>query len=206
MQGHAMKTFSAVPKIWGSMPPWGKLSYVKQILSVFAVVVVVTGLTSCDPLDDPTPGSGGGNVPAELVGAWEYGYMDFDFWENYEEGRWAGRNAGPMREAMIFYGNGEARYYRYLFAFNLYEELIDCTGPVKFHDDGTFTFSPRQGRKRFHDFRHSSNSKDRALTSSELQDPKIAGKRGYTYIGDSDPPALQIKVPSSAPYNWYKKY
>jgi hypothetical protein len=58
---------------------------------------------------------------------------------------------------------------------------------------------------RFYDTRHSSNNVDRALTSAELADAKLAGTRGYTYIGKSDPPAIQITVPGSAPYNWYKK-
>ncbi len=155
---------------------------------------------SVDPKQTPRT-----EVPDELVGAWEHGYIDFEFWENYVEGQYAGRYAVPSREAMIFYKNGEARFYRYEFARNMYEELIDCTGTVAFHGDGTFTFYPIKGRKRFNDFNHAANSRDRALTSEELKAPKLAGKRGYQYIGDNDPPAIQITVPGSAPYRWYKK-
>lgn len=144
-------------------------------------------------------------VPDELVGAWEHGYIDFTFWENYKEGYYAGRNAVPSREAMIFYKNGEAKFYRYEFGFNMYEELIDCTGTVSFNSDGTFTFYPVKGRKRFFDTQHSANNKDRALTATELASSKIAGKRGYVYNGSSAPPSIKITVPGSAPYNWYKK-
>jgi hypothetical protein len=72
--------------------------------------------------------------------------------------------------------------------------------------DATFTFYPVKGRKRFYDTRHPANSKDRALTGTELNAPKLAGKRRYDYLASSDPVALRITVPSSAPYNWYKKY
>lgn len=144
-------------------------------------------------------------VPDEMVGAWEHGYIDFVFWENYKEGYWAGRNAIPSREAMVFKKNGEAKFYRYEFGFNMYEELIDCTGTVSFNNDGTFTFYPVKGRKRFFDTQYSANNKDRALTATELASPEIAGKRGYVYNGSSIPPSIKITVPGSAPYNWYKK-
>ena len=144
-------------------------------------------------------------IPAEFVGAWENGRIDLVFWENYREGYYAGRNATPSREVMIIYKNGEAKFYRYEFAFGVYEELIDCTGTVNFNDDGTFTFHPVKGRKRYYNTRYSGNNKDRALTDAELTQPKLAGKRGYEYIGASDPPAIRITVPGSAPYNWYKK-
>ncbi len=169
-----------------------------------SLLLLVIGMLSCTP-DDSAPLQRT-EVPDELVGAWEHGYIDFEFWENYQEGYYAGQYATPSREAMIFYKNGDARFYRYEFARNLYEELIDCTGTVTFNEDGTFTFYPQQGRKRFHDFSHDSNSVDRALSSEELADAKIAGTRGYIYIGESTPPAIQITVPGSAPYNWYKKY
>jgi hypothetical protein len=143
-------------------------------------------------------------VPAELVGAWEHGALDFTLWENYKTGYYAGRNATPTREAMVFSKNGDAKFYRYEFAFGLYEELIDCEGAVTF-DDETFTFTPTKGRKRFIDARHPANSKDRALTEAELKDPKLAGKRRYAYVTSSDPAVLRITVPSSMPYNWYKK-
>lgn len=180
----------------------------KKLLFLLGMIAVL-GTTSCkkdhkDP-DGPPADTPKTEVPDELVGAWEAGTIDFVLWENYREGYYAGRDAIPTREAMIFNKNGDAKFYRYEFAFNMYEELIDCTGTVAFNGDGTFTFYPAQGRKRFYDTRYSSNNVDRALTSEELTDPKIAGKRGYTYISSSNPPAIQITVPSSAPYNWYKK-
>jgi hypothetical protein len=46
---------------------------------------------------------------------------------------------------MVFEKDGEAKFYRYEFAFELYEELIDCTGTVRFTHAGTFTFYPVQG-------------------------------------------------------------
>ena len=104
---------------------------------------------------------------------------------------------------MVFNKNGDAKFYRYEFAFGAYEELIDCTGTVVFNDEATFTFYPLKGRKRFYDTRYSANNSDRALTGTELADPKIAGKREYAYI--SSIPAIQITVLGSAPYNWYKK-
>jgi hypothetical protein len=180
----------------------------KKLILLLSIVGVI-GTMSCKK-DAENPIDPGGNhprteVPDEMVGTWEHGYIDFVFWENYREGYWAGRNATPMREAMVLSKNGDAKYYRYEFAFTLYEELIDCTGTVTFNGDGTFTFYPKQGRKRFNDLHHSSNSKDRPLTSEELAAPKLAGKRGYTYNGSSDPISVRITVPSSAPYNWYKK-
>jgi hypothetical protein len=143
-------------------------------------------------------------VPSELVGAWHTGAFDFALWENYREGYYAGRNAVPSREAMIFRKDGSAKFYRYEFAFNLYEELIDCEGTVAFPGDGTFVFFPVQGRKRFNDFRHSEQSADRALTAAELSAPKLAGRRAYAYASGSQPVTIQITVPSSAPYNWYR--
>lgn len=144
-------------------------------------------------------------VPDPIVGAWQAGAIDFALWENYREGYYAGRNAVPSREAMVFSKNGDAKFYRYEFAFNFYEELIDCEGSVAFHGDGTFTFYPVSGRKRFYDSRHSEQNVDRALTVAELTDPELAGKRAYAIVGSSEPATLQITVPSSAPYNWYRK-
>lgn len=174
----------------------------------FASLFTLLTAASCSkdnqqPNDDTnTPRT---EVPDEIVGAWEHSYIDFAIWENYPEGLWAGRYATPMREAMVFQKNGDVRYYRYEFARNMYEELIDCTGTVTFNSDGSFTFYPKKGRKRFFDTTQPQNNKDRALTSAELASPKIAGKRGYTYDGASNPPSLRITVPTSAPYNWYKK-
>lgn len=155
-----------------------------------------------EPGPSPSPKT---EVPDELVGAWQSSPIDFALWENYTEGYYAGRNAVPSREAMIFYEDGDAKFYRYEFAFTFYEELIDCEGTVAFHDDGTFTFYPVSGRMRFYDSRHSDNSTDRALTDEDLVDPKLAGTRAYVYEGESDPAALLITVPSSAPYYWYEK-
>lgn len=170
-------------------------------------MVALMGATNCKKnsdgtVDTNTPRT---EVPDELVGAWENGSIDFTFWENYREGWWAGRNAAPTREAMVFSKNGDAKFYRYEFAFGVYEELIDCTGTVSFNGDGTFTFYPTRGRKRFYRTIHPEDNTDRALTTEELKAPKLAGKRGYVYTGTSTPPKIQITVPSSAPYFWYKK-
>jgi hypothetical protein len=155
-----------------------------------------------EPGPAPTPKT---EVPDELVGAWQSSPIDFTLWESYREGYYAGRNAVPSREAMVLHEDGDAKFYRYEFAFNLYEELIDCAGTVAFHGDGTFTFYPVAGRKRFYDSRHSENNTDRALSAEELLDPKLAGTRAYEYVAESVPAALRITVPSSAPYNWYEK-
>ncbi|HYC27389.1 MAG TPA: hypothetical protein VEB42_01220 [Chitinophagaceae bacterium] len=175
---------------------------------LFLFLSLISALTNCKPdsgkSDNPS-GTPRTEVPDELVGAWEDGSIDFVMWENYREGYWAGRNAAPTREAMVFSKNGDAKFYRYEFGLNQYEELIDCTGTVTFNGDGTFTFYPVKGRKRFIDSRYAPNSSDRALKASELSSPKIAGKRGYSYIGTSNPPVIRITVPGSAPYNWYKK-
>ena len=152
----------------------------------------------------PTADPPRAEVPAPLVGAWEHSSIYFKLWENYKEGHYAGRNATPMREAMIFRIDGTAKYYRYEFMFNLYEELIDCEGTVSFDGD-TVTFTPVKGRKRHIDTRHPANTRDRSLTDKELTDPKLAGKRKYEYIASSDPAVIRITVPSSAPYNWYRK-
>jgi hypothetical protein len=143
-------------------------------------------------------------VPDELVGSWADGSFDFVLWENYQQGYWSSRNAVPVREAMVFSKNGDARYYRYETLYIFYESLVDCTGTVTFNNNGTFTFYPAQGRKRYYDTRDSSRNYDRPLTKEELIEPKIAGTRGYTYNGSTDPPTIQIKVPTSPVYNWYK--
>lgn len=179
------------------------------------------GTTHADAGPPPVPSTGSGGaapspapaprvsprteVPVELVGAWSHGYIDFALWDNYRQGQWAGRNAVPSREAMILGRNGDAKFYRYEFAFTLYEELIDCEGTVAFHGDGTFTFYPTKGRKRFFDMTHSERNTDRALTAAELMLPKLAGTRAYAYVPGSSPATVQIKVPSSAAYNWYKQ-
>jgi hypothetical protein len=126
-------------------------------------------------------------------------------WEKYKPGYWAGRNAIPMREAMVINKNGEAKYYRYEFLFNFYENLVDCEGTVTFNEDKTFTFVPTKGRKRHIDARHAERNTDRALNDDELKDAKWAGKRAYEIVPKSDPPTVKIKVPTSAAYNWYKK-
>ena len=181
--------------------------------TLLLVATAVLGAASCQkdgepggdrpaatsPATAPRP-----EVPGELVGTWEHGPIDFALWENYKPGHYAGRNAAPTREAMVIGKNGDAKFYRYEFALGLYEELIDCEGAVTF-GDGTFTFTPAKGRKRFLDTRNPINNKDRALTAEELNAPKLAGKRGYTRVAGSDPAALRITVPGSAPYNWYKK-
>jgi hypothetical protein len=176
------------------------------IINLFAILSII----SCKK-DDAVTNSPNNNpnntprteVPDEFVGAWENGTIDFVFWENYREGYYAGRDAVPSREAMVFSKNGDAKFYRYEFAFGMYEELIDCTGTVSFNNDGTFTFYPLQGRKRFFNTHHSEENVDRALTGNELKDPKLAGKRAYAY--STDPSIIQITVPGSATYNWYKK-
>jgi len=176
----------------------------KKIFFLLSMMIAVNAI-GCDSNIDSLPaGTPRTEVPAEFIGAWENGSIDLVFWENYREGYYAGRNATPSREAMIFYKNGEAKFYRYEFAYGLYEELIDCTGTVTFNSDGTFTFHPLKGRKRYYNTRYSGSNKDRALTDTELTQPKIAGKRGYEYIS-SNPPVIRITVPGSAPYNWHKK-
>lgn len=172
-----------------------------------AGVVTIMGAANCqkqkrteNPVNTPRT-----KVPDEIVGAWECGTINFTLWENYQEGYYAGRNAIPTREAMVFSKNGDARFYRYEFAFGVYEELVDCTGTVTFNGDGTFTFYPVKGRKRFYNTRHSEDNLDRALKSTELKDPELAGKRAYTYTNLSNSPVIKITVPGSAPYNWYKK-
>ncbi len=157
------------------------------------------------PTSRPTVNTPRAAVPDEVVGTWEHGAIDFALWENYRERYYAGRNAAPTREAMVIGTNGDAKFYRYEFAFGLYEELIDCEGTVTFPGDGTFTFTPTRGRKRHYDRRHPANNKDRPLTAEELKAPKLAGTRRYEPVANSDPAALRITVPGSAPYNWYKK-
>jgi hypothetical protein len=188
-------------------------------IALLVVVTAVLGLVGCakdaapggDPhVTNPAPTKPQADapkteVPAELVGAWEHGTIDFALWENYKPGHYAGRNAAPSREAMVIRKDGTAKFYRYEFAFGLYEELIDCEGTITFPGDGTFTFTPTKGRKRFLEPRKPERNKDRALTAEELKSPKLAGKRQYAYLASSDPVAVRITVPSSAPYNWYKK-
>ena len=152
-----------------------------------------------DPISTPRI-----KTPTELVGTWQAGPIDFELWENYKEGYYAGRNATPSRESMTFRADGSAKFYRYEFAFNLYENLVDCEGTVAFHGDGTFTFHPVECRKRFYDSRYSAKNSDRELTDQELFDPNWAGTRAYTYDSSSEPPRLRIVVPSSAPYYWYQ--
>ena len=179
-------------------------------IAIFFMMTAALGAMSCKKGaglgENPSAGTPRSEVPDEIVGAWEHGSIDFDLWENYKEGYYAGRDATPTREAMIIGKNGDAKFYRYEYLYGLYEELIDCEGTVTFNGDDTFTFYPVRGRKRYYDTRYSPNNKDRALTSTELNAPKLAGKRRYNYIASSDPVALRITVPSSAPYNWYKKY
>jgi len=71
---------------------------------------------------------------------------------------YAGQNAIPSRETMVFNKNGDAKFYGYEFAYNLYKELTDCTGTVTFNGDGTFTFYPVKGRKRYYDDTHYSSN------------------------------------------------
>ena len=144
-------------------------------------------------------------VPDEIVGTWQHGSISLATWENYTQGYYAGRNAVPTREMMTLRKNGDATFYRYEFAFGVYEELIDCEGTVSFNGDGTFTFYPTHGRKRFLNARHREDNVDRPLTPAELAAPKLAGKRAYSYDGSAAPAVLRITVPSSAPYNWYKQ-
>jgi hypothetical protein len=168
------------------------------------ILLVLIGTVALMSATNYKENADAGSVPDEFVGAWENGPVDFVLWENYKQGYWAGRNASPLREAMVFYKNGEAKFYRYEFAFTAYEELIDCTGKVTFHGDGTFTFYPTKGRKRYYSTRHPEDSNDRPLTIEELKMPKIAGKRGYVFAANK-PGVIQVLVPGSAPYNWYKK-
>lgn len=174
------------------------------LLSLMAALGTIScakdAIAPANPVDTPRT-----SVPDELVGAWQDGSLDFTLWEAYREGYYSSRNSAATREAMVFQKNGDAKFYRYEHAYPFYEELIDCTGTVTFNGDGTFTFYSTKGRKRYFDSRFSPNNKDRALTSDELKSAKLAGKRGYVYNGSTTPPSVRITVPSSAPYNWYKK-
>lgn len=178
---------------------------------MFFLLGMLTVLSAVSCKKDDNGGNNPGNtprteVPDEIVGAWEDGSLDFALWENYKQGYWAGRNAVPSREAMVFKKNGEAKFYRYVSLFNFYETLVDCEGTVTFNGDGTFTFYPVKGRKRYYETRDPGRNYDRALNGTELNAPEIAGKRGYEYIGSANPPRIRITVPGSAPYNWYKKF
>jgi hypothetical protein len=144
-------------------------------------------------------------VPDEMVGAWENGSIDFQLWENYREGYYAGRNAVPSREAMVINKDGSAKFYRYEFAFGAYEELIDCEGTISFSNQGIFTFYATKGRKRYINLRYAAKNTDRPLNKGELASPRITGKRAYRYSVASGSPVVQITVPGSAPYNWYRK-
>jgi hypothetical protein len=189
-----------------------------RALRTIALLTAVLGLVGCakdaapggdtpatNPVPTkPQPDAPKTEVPAELVGAWEHGPIDFALWENYKQGHYAGRNSVPSREAMVIRKDGTAKFYRYQFALGLYEELIDCEGTITFPGDGTFTFTPTKGRKRFLETDRTRN-RDRPLTDEELKSPKLAGKRQYAVVPASDPPAVRITVPTSAPYNWYKK-
>jgi hypothetical protein len=177
-----------------------KLLFLSSLAAVMALANCKKDNNQGD--NDNTPRT---DVPDEIVGAWETGSIDFARWENYTQGYWAGRDAIPSREAMVFQKNGDAKFYRYEFAFTAYEELIDCTGTVTFNGDGTFTFYPTRGRKRYYSTQHPEDNKDRALAKDELTSAKIAGRRAYVYNGSSTTPSMRITVPSSAPYNWYKK-
>ncbi|MEV6332432.1 hypothetical protein [Streptomyces sp. NPDC051909] len=171
------------------------------------IVMIMLGVAGCrdgnGPQGDASASPLGGKVPSELVGTWGSGAIDLTLWENYREGYYAGRNAIPTREVMIFKEDGAAKFYRYEYALNLYEELIDCEGFVTFNEDGTFTFHPVKGRKRFYDS-NPGNVADKALSGGELNDPEISGKRSYIYHGETNPATLEITVPGSAPYSWYK--
>src|SRR5215210_5228199 len=97
-------------------------------LPVLLIMTAILGTLSCkktheNPVNPPNIQRT--EVPDEIVGAWDTGSLDFALWENYREGYYAGRNAVPSREAMVFGKNGEAKFYRYEFLYNLYEELID---------------------------------------------------------------------------------
>ncbi len=141
-----------------------------------AILLLLTmSLPSCELLrkdedPEPTPGPGDDDelrttVPDKVVGTWANGSFDFELWENYREGYWAGRNAETVREAMIFEKNGDAKYYRYEGAHGIDELLIDCTGTVAFNDDGTFTFYPKKGRRRYYATTDRTKS-DRPLTDT----------------------------------------
>lgn len=185
-----------------------------RYIGKIAIAAALLGISGCDPQDEAGGDGGAGPPPADaprtevpqaLVGAWEAGTIDFTLWEDYPEGRYAGRNALPTREAMVFGADGDATFYRYEQLWPFHEVLVDCDGTVTFGDDGTFTFHPAACRKRFHDFDDAARRQDRPLTGEELLDPRWAGKRAYEYLGASDPPAIRITVPTSAPYHWYRK-
>src|SRR5690349_10484522 len=85
-----------------------KTHKMKKLLFLIGTIAFL-GTTSCkkdseypvDPGNTPRT-----QVPDEIVGAWEAGSIDFVLWENYREGYYAGRNAIPSREAMVFNKNG----------------------------------------------------------------------------------------------------
>jgi len=157
------------------------------------------------PSDDVVVSTQRTQVPDEIVGTWNDGAFDFATWESYREQTWCGRSAAPTREAMVFEQSGDATYYRYECLYNFYEKLEEAEGTVAFHDDGTFTFAPRAGRRRYFEWRRSEANEDRPLTAAELVDPDLAGTRKYAYDGTTTPVTMRITVPSSAPYNWYKQ-
>jgi hypothetical protein len=105
----------------------------KKLFFLLSMIAALSAVgckkNNTDSLPANSPNAPQTEVPGEMVGAWENGSIDFVLWENYREGYYAGRNATPSREAMIFYKNGEAKFYRYEFAYGVYEELIDCTEP-----------------------------------------------------------------------------
>ena len=78
----------------------------KKLILLLSVFAAITTMSCKKSNGDTLPEPPRTEVPDEIVGAWEHGFIDFDVWENYTEGHWAGRNAIPSREAMIFTKEG----------------------------------------------------------------------------------------------------
>lgn len=148
-----------------------------RVASLTLALVTALSLAACGGDDATNPGNGGGggggggNVPAALVGEWNYGAISpTNFWNDHT-GQYAG-NAYGVGAWFTFASDGsfDLFVYQYVQNYNCTTQIwTRMRGPMD-ESNGIIALYPTKGDYKVADNCIASHNYKRAMTSSELAD------------------------------------